>query len=200
MRTGDVSQAFCQSILPSDEKYVIRPPPRCPITPSNTYLLLKMTLYGLRRSPRHWYETCKMALKNIGLEPLVNAPCIFTGTLIEGEPSLYLGLFVDNFCYWSQSEEVERKFENCFASKFKIDFQKEIQHFLGIKFQYVKDSRGDVTVFMSQQADLKDLITSYSLDNANPSLLTPSHTHKSLLLNSKNTTIPSRNMLVASTV
>ena len=39
--TGDVSQAFCESVLSDDEQYAIRPPHGCPITPSNTYLLLK---------------------------------------------------------------------------------------------------------------------------------------------------------------
>ena len=172
MKTGDVSQAFCQSILPADEKYVIRPPSQCPITPDNTYLLLKKTLYGLRRSPHHWYETCKTALKEIGLEPLPNAPCIFTGVLVEDEPPLYLGLFVDDFCYWSQSDEVEKKFETDFGSKFKIDFQKEITHFLGIKFQCNKDSSGHVTVFMSQETDILDLIHSTKLEDSN-SVRTP---------------------------
>ena len=55
-KSGDVSQAFVQSILPDDKKYVIKPPHGCPITPSKTYLLLKRTLYGLKRSPRHWYK------------------------------------------------------------------------------------------------------------------------------------------------
>ena len=167
MKTGDVSQAFCQSTLPKSEKYVIRPPQGCPITPDHTYLLLKKTLYGLRRSPRHWYETCKKALEEVGLTPLPNAPCIFTGTLIEGEAPLYLGLFVDDFCYYSQCKEVETKFEKEFGSKFTIDFQKDIKYFLGIKFQCEKDENGDVTVFMSQGADIKDLITKASLNTSN---------------------------------
>ena len=57
-KSGDVSQAFVQSVLPEDKKYVIKPPEGCPITPSQTYLLLKKTLYSLKRSPHHWYETC----------------------------------------------------------------------------------------------------------------------------------------------
>ena len=50
-KTGDVSQAFVQSFLPDDKKYVIKPPHGCPLTPEKTYLLLKRTLYGLKRSP-----------------------------------------------------------------------------------------------------------------------------------------------------
>ena len=110
-KTGDVSQAFVQSVLPDDEKYVIKPPHGCPLTPSKTYLLLKRTLYGLKRSPRHWYETCKKSLMSLGLKPMANAPCIFSGTIIEGEPPLYLGLFVDDFIYFSSSDAVEQQFK-----------------------------------------------------------------------------------------
>ena len=51
-KTGDVSQAFLQSVLPEDKKYIIQPPKGCPIIPSKTYLILKKILYGLKRSPR----------------------------------------------------------------------------------------------------------------------------------------------------
>ena len=50
-KSGDVSQAFIQSFLPEDEKYVIKPPHGCPLTPDKIYLLLKRTLYGLECSP-----------------------------------------------------------------------------------------------------------------------------------------------------
>ena len=36
-KTGNVSQAFCQSYLPDDEVYVCHPPSGCPITPENSY-------------------------------------------------------------------------------------------------------------------------------------------------------------------
>ena len=52
--SGELSQAFCQSFLPEGENYVIKPPRGCPITPPKTYLLLRKTLFGLKRSPRHW--------------------------------------------------------------------------------------------------------------------------------------------------
>ena len=52
-RSGDFQQAFCQSVLPPTEQYIVRPPSGCPVTPPNTYLRLKRTLYGLKRSPQH---------------------------------------------------------------------------------------------------------------------------------------------------
>ena len=163
-KTGDVSQAFVQSVLPEDEKYVIRPPKGCPITPSKTYLLLKKTLYGLKRSPRHWYETCRKTLISLGLQPCPNAPCIFTGTLIDGEPPLYLGLFVDDFIYFSANSEVERKFEQLFGAEYTVDFSPEVKHFLGIKFTNVRHEDGHLDIYMNQPKDIADLIKKAGLD------------------------------------
>ena len=157
-KSGDVSQAFVQSVLPESEKYVIKPPKGCPLTPSKTYLLLKKTLYGLKRSPRHWYNTCRQTLIDIGLKPCPNAPCIFTGTLIEGQPPLYLGLFVDDFIYFSANSEVERKFEQLFGAKFNVDFSPEVTHFLGIKFTNVTHPDGHIDIYLNQPKDIADLI------------------------------------------
>ena len=58
--TGDFKQAFCQEYLPDGETYVLRPPKYCPITTTpNMYLHIIQTLYGLKRSPRHWYEKAR---------------------------------------------------------------------------------------------------------------------------------------------
>ena len=163
-KTGDVSQAFVQSVLPDSEKYVIRPPKGCPLTPPNTYLLLKKTLYGLKRSPRHWYETCKNTLIQLGLKPCPNAPCIFTGTIIEDEPPLYLGLFVDDFIFFSESPSVESKFQELFGQHYKVDFDPEVTHFLGIKFTNITHPDGHVDIYMTQPKDSADLIEKAGLD------------------------------------
>ena len=151
-KSSDISQAFVQSVLPEDKKYVIKPPHGCPITPDKTYLLLKRTVYSLKcSSPRHWYETCEKTLIKLGLQPCPNAPCIFSGTLIIGEPLLYLGLFVD-FIYFSASDKVGEKFKNDFGSEYKVDFQDKITDFLGMKFA------SHVDIYMNQPADIRDLI------------------------------------------
>ncbi len=151
-KTGDVSQAFCQSYLPNDEHYVLRPPPGCPITPPNSYLKLKKTLYGLKRSPRHFYQLAVKHLKEIGLEQHPYSPCIFYGTLIEGEPPLYLGLYVDDFIYFSESQEVETHFEKSFKSKMPMTFNSEISYFLGINFTCKRHKDGHVSIMLDQES------------------------------------------------
>ena len=65
-KSGDVSQAFVKSKLPENETYICRPPVGCPLTPKNTYWKLLKTLYGLKRSPRHWYDMATRILKELG--------------------------------------------------------------------------------------------------------------------------------------
>mmetsp|Transcript_3382 Transcript_3382/g.5163 ORF Transcript_3382/g.5163 Transcript_3382/m.5163 type:complete len:553 (-) Transcript_3382:330-1988(-) len=165
-KSGDVSQAFVQSTLPSDEKYIVKPPKGCPITPKNTYLLLKKTLYGLRRSPRHCYETFKKTLLSMDLKPLPNAPCIFTGTLLKGEAPIYIGIFVDDFIYFSTSSAVKEQFKQQLGDTFKTDFHDNVTHFLGLNFQCTKDKDGHVDIFINQQVDAEELMEKANLHHA----------------------------------
>jgi hypothetical protein len=163
-KTGDVTQAFCQSYLPEGEDYVCRPPPGCPLTPPKTYWKLKKTLYGLKRSPRHFYELAKKTLLSVGLKQHPYSPCIFYGTLTEGEPPLYLGLYVDDFYYFSASRKVEQKFEKDFGGKMDMDFNGPVTYFLGIKFITNTDENGDVSIQLTQEAFIESLVASAGLD------------------------------------
>ena len=164
LKSCDVSQAFCQSYLPDNEKYVCRPPHGCPITPKDTYLKLKKTLYGLKRSPRHWYQKCVSILKELGFIQCPHAPCIFIGTLIKGEPPLILGLYVDDIAYFSESDAVETKFETEFGARIKTTFNGLIDYFLGIKFTHETDENGNLTTYLSQEAFVDNLVAQCQLN------------------------------------
>jgi hypothetical protein len=163
-KTGDITQAFCQSYLPKGEDYICRPPVGCPITPSNIYLKLKKTLYGLKRSPRHFYDLAVKTLLSIGLKQHENSPCLFYGSIIPGQPPLYLGLYVDDFIYYSQSDAVERKFESDFQAKLDMDLNGQVSHFLGINFKTKQHDDGHVSILLSQEAFVETLTTLAGLD------------------------------------
>eukprot|EP00957_Ditylum_brightwellii_P200351 15274212-Ditylum_brightwellii.AAC.1 len=77
LKSGDVKQAFIKATLPDTEQYVISPPAGCPNSQPNTYWLLKQTLFGLKRRPRHWFLKATELLHQCGLEPTPNNPCLF---------------------------------------------------------------------------------------------------------------------------
>lgn len=156
-KQGDFTQAFCQSTLPKGEQYICSPPYKCPITPSKTYLLLKKTLYGLKRSPKHWYNKATSAFKSIGLKQCINAPCLFSGKILENEPWLFLGLYEDDFIYYSQSPKVENAFEDKLKLLLDVEFEKNTQNFLGQKIQ-VHEEENHMNIFLSQQSTTEELI------------------------------------------
>ena len=162
-KTGDITQAFCQSYLPKGEDYICRPPPGCPLTQKGTYLRLKKTLYGLKRSPKHFYDLARKLLLSIGLQPHPYSPCLFHGVLIEGQPPLYLGLYVDDFIYFSANRTVETKFETLFSSKINMELNGPITHFLGIKFSHTKHDDGSISIKMSQEAFVETLVETAGL-------------------------------------
>ena len=166
LKSCDVSQAFCQSYLPKNEVYVCTPPHGCPITPKGSLWRLRKTLYGLRRSPRHWYDKCKQILLDMGFKQCPNSPCLFTGVLIEGQPPIYLGVYVDDIAYYSESDEVEQAFETTFGQQVKTKFNGVIDYFLGIKFTYRDNEDGSLSVYLSQEAFIDNIVKQFKLDGA----------------------------------
>lgn len=69
LKQGDCKNAFCQGVLPNDKITIVKPPIGDPGAGKDEYWLLKKTLYGLRRSPRHWYNKITLVLSSIGLKP-----------------------------------------------------------------------------------------------------------------------------------
>ena len=163
-KSGDVSQAFCQGVLPDDEEYYVKAPPGCPLTQQGGYLKLLRTLYGLKRSPRHWYEKARSILLDIGFTQCPHAPCIFVGHLIDGEPPIYLGLYVDDFIYFSESTAVEKLFEHRFGSRIKTDFNGRIGYFLGINHRIQEHPDGHLTIHLHQEAFIDSLLAQHHLD------------------------------------
>ena len=163
LQAGDVKQAFVQSKLPKDEVYVLRPPAGCPKTPPNSYWLLKRSLYGLKRAPRHWFQKMTKIFKSIGLQPCPNAPCIFSGSILPNKPKLYLGVYVDDFIYYSTDKSTEQEFEKQLAKHTPVDFMGPVSHYLGIKFQWRQTSKR-TSVHLSQEAFSDNIIEQIGLD------------------------------------
>lgn len=168
LRQGDVKNASCNGILPTTETVIVKPPAGCPFSTPKTYWKLKKTLYGLCRPPKHWYDTMTKALNDIGLHNSHNAPCIFHSTLLKGKPPLFLVLYVDDFCYFSADDDVEPEFKNLLNQHFTVDYEEEVDWFLGQKFTW-KTSADDVSCHLSQEAFTLDILQRFGLHECNTS-------------------------------
>ena len=124
---------------------------------NKTYLLLKKTLYGLKRSPKHWFNKATPAFKSIGLKQCINAPCLFRRQNLGYAPYLYLGLYVDDFVYYSKSPQVEKAFEDKLKLLLDIEFESNMQNFLGQKVR-IHEEENDMNIFLSRQSTTEELI------------------------------------------
>jgi hypothetical protein len=167
-KQGDCKNAFVQSYLPNDEKIIVRPPKGCPISRNGELWLLQKTLYGLRRSPYHWYQNIRKILEDMGLSISPHDPCIFYGKLADHLPPIYIGLYVDDFKYFSTSDETEKLFEQRLGSKCIVDFMGEVSWFLGCKYEWENLPDGQLTVSITQTAKTEDLIEDHGMEQCNP--------------------------------
>ena len=172
LKSGDVIQSFCQKSLPPDEKYILTPPHGCPKSKPKTYWLLLRTLYGIKHSPRHWYDHATKLLLKCGLTPCPQSPCIFQGFPIPGKPKLYLGLYVDDFIYFSSEPDVEAYFKKQLTSLTGVNFMGRVSHFLGMKFIWRKSSKGMLSFHLSQEAFADHLISISGLTDASVTTVT----------------------------
>ena len=177
LKQDDFKQAFVQATLPPNEQYILKPPHGCPISEPNTYWLLTRTLYGLKRSAKHWYDKATQILADMGLRPTIDAPCIYHGKILPNLPDLYLGLYVDDFVYFSTSPEVETAFETKLKAATNVDFMGQVTHFLGHKFtwkQYNDEQNNpQLQLHLSQQAFAEQLVADAGLSDASHQPKTP---------------------------
>ena len=81
------------------------------------------------------------------------------------EKKLYLGLYVDDFIYFSESRDTERAFEKT-KNFTNVDFMGDVTHFLGIKFSWTREEKKHITAHLNQEAFADHLIDSTSMINA----------------------------------
>jgi hypothetical protein len=169
-----VKQAFIQSNLPPDEEYFLHPPSGCQRSKPGQYWRLLRSLYGLKRAPKLWFNMLSDHLKSMGLQCSPTSPCLFMGTLIEGAPAIYVGIYVDDIIYFSTSDAVERKFEELLSSIGDVDFMGQVSLFLGIEFSWVYHSDGNLSVHLTHQSFAETLVESLGFNHLEQStFLTP---------------------------
>jgi len=145
LKQGNCKNDFCQGILPPDEITIVKPPIGDPDAKDGEYWLLKWMLYGLRRSPKHWYDKIRKVLLKLGLRQNAYDPCLFSGNVVDpsdpdASPSpspLTLGLYVDDFVYFSEDPDVEAKFARLLKEQIMLDFMGTVKWFLGTHFQWM---------------------------------------------------------------
>ena len=165
LKQGDCKNAFCNGILPDDEICIVKPPMNCPNSAPGTYWKLNKTLYGLARSAKHWYKKLSgHMIDDMGFKAMDQDKCVLKCSPIEGEPPIYVGIYVDDFIYYSKSDKVEEWFEQQLKSHVKVDFMGDVSWFLGQRYEWnTDDLDGTVSCHVSQQAFVEGLLEKHGM-------------------------------------
>ena len=81
---------------------------------------------------------------------------------------MYLGLYVDDFVYFSKDETVERAFEAKLGALTTVDFMGQVTFFLGIKFSW-RTTQQTVSVHLSQRAFVESLLHQFDFPSESTS-------------------------------
>jgi hypothetical protein len=86
------------------------------------------------------------------------------GTLIDGEPPIYVRIYVGDIIYFSTSDEVEQRFETLLSKIGKVGFMGTVSLFLGIEFHWTHHEDGNLSVHLTQQSFAETLVESLQFD------------------------------------
>ena len=161
-------------MLPDDECTVVRPPIGDPAHSTGEYWLLNKTLYGLRRSPCHWYDMMLSSiLIKMGLSASVHDPCLYSGFVTSSSSDkpynhpLHIGLYVDDFVFYTKDKAHEAAFRTELTKHIAVDWMGDVDFFLGTSFIWNKLENGNISVHLSQATFTEHLAQRFSVDTMN---------------------------------
>ena len=104
----------------------------------------------------------------MGFDAMAQDKCVYTCTPIEGQPPIYVRLYVDDLAYYSKSDKVEQWFENNLRSHLKVEFMGDSAWFLGQQYDWHTDpNNGHVSCHISQQAMIEGILVRHQLEDCN---------------------------------
>ena len=102
----------------------------------------------------------------MGFDAMAQDKCVYICTPIEGQPPIYIGLYVDDLVYYRKSDKVERRFENNLKSHLKVEFMSDAAWFLGQRYDWHTDpNNGYVSCHISQQTMIKGMLERHQVEH-----------------------------------
>ena len=82
--------------------------------------------------------------------PMSNKPSAFVGCPIPDAHPHYVGCYLDEVAYFSESDQVEQWFKVGLSSHLRVEFMGPISYYLGIYFWWFMDKEDELAVQISQ--------------------------------------------------
>lgn len=152
----DVKTAFLHGNL-DDEIFVSVPEP---LNTKGFIFKLNKSIYGLKQSPRVWFDTLSKHLKDFKLNQLDENPCVFIDNDLKFENRLIIACYVDDLLCFGPQEKVT-KFETFISKQIKLKNLGPVQKYLGIEINHSKNG-----FLLSQSQYIESLSAQYQVLDA----------------------------------
>ena len=153
---GDVKTAFLNSGLP---KPIYMKAPKGMELPLGWCFLVLRAIYGLKQSPRAWYQKFKQEMEAWGWRISAYDPCVF----IQDDSGLILQLHVDDMITFGSNLQAILDFKKRLTSTFLTTDEGECSWYLGM---HVEQKPGEVTLHQRQYVD--QILAKYGFDDITP--------------------------------
>jgi hypothetical protein len=167
----DVKSAFLNGYI-NELVYVEQPPGFEDEKKSNHVYKLRKTLYGLKQTPRAWYERLRNFLLSKGFIMDKVDTTLFTKKIRND--LFMLQIYVDDIIFGSTNQDFCEDFGKMMANKFEMSMIEELSYFLGLQIKQLKNG-----IFVSQGKYIKDMFKKFRMEDAK-SISTPMGTNRNL--------------------
>jgi hypothetical protein len=153
---ADVKTAFLNSTL---SKPVYMKAPKGVEIPRGMCFLVLRAIYGLKQSPREWYQEFKNTIQSWEWRVSAYDPCVF----INDSNGLILQLHVDDITIFGSNSQTIVEFKARLSETFRITDEGECSWYLGM---HVEQKPGEIRIHQKQYVD--QILTKYGFGRASP--------------------------------
>jgi hypothetical protein len=151
---GDVKAAFLSSNL---DKPVYMKPPKDIALPNGFCLIVVRALYGLKQSPRAWYQKLRDTLVGWNWRMSAYDPCVF----INDNTGLILEVHVDDINVMGKELQSILEFKSQISSTFQMTDEGECSWYLGM---HVEQKPGEIRIHQRKYVD--EIVAKYGFKDA----------------------------------
>ncbi|KAL8121917.1 hypothetical protein AgCh_018593 [Apium graveolens] len=163
----DVKSAFLNGKL-DEEVYVEQPPGFEDPDHLDFVSFLFKAIYGLKQSPRKWYDTLsEFLIENSFIRGVIDKT-LFSKK--HKNDTILVQVYVDDIIFGSTNDNLCKRFAKLMHTKFEMSMMGELKFFLGLQVNQRLDG-----TFICQSKYLKELLKKYNLGDS-ASARTPSTT------------------------
>lgn len=148
----DVANAFLHGDL-TETVYMKQPAGFVDKERPDHVCLLHKSIYGLKQSPRVWFDRFSSFLLKFGFKCSIKDPSLFIYS--KGKDVILLLLYVDDMLITGNGSEAQKRFLKEINSEFRMKDLGQMEYFLGIQAKFSESG-----LFLSQERYALDLLNS----------------------------------------